>query len=141
MAADAYQEWCRDAMLPRYLGYGEMRQTWFRSSVDGWDCTEPEQWLPRRREAQLAVPKLLDRSRIVWVPDERAWLGWLTTAGYSISIGARTHEDRYPVGLVQPRGPVIRAVNAISWAHGMALCWAQTPDGLKHFRLLEVPDA
>lgn len=138
----AYQEWCRDAMLPRHLGYGEQWQTWYEGRIyspprEGWDADEPVLWLPQSKGSR-SLPTNRDGIREVWVPTEADWLDWLTTAGYSVSIGARTHEDRFPVGLVQQRqvtGTV--AVNAVSWAHGMALCWAQTPEGRKHFGRLE----
>lgn len=135
--ATAYEEWCRDAMLPRQLSYGDHYQTWFdctrlyHPSREGWDSEEIDRWLPLRRGTRT-MPFEADGVREVWVPDERAWLDRLTAAGYGVSIGAR-----FSVGLVAPRGPVIAAVNAVSWAHGMALCWAKTPEGLEHFRKLE----
>jgi hypothetical protein len=141
MAADAYQEWCRDAMLPRALGYGELRQGWYRQPGGGWECNEPAQWLPVRREAQLPMPMEYDGFRVVWVPDERAWLDWLTTASYNVVASSRPRAERHPVSLVPEDGLTVYATGAVSWAHGMALCWAQTPDGLKHFRALEAANS
>jgi hypothetical protein len=132
VAADAYQEWCRDAMLPRFLSYGEQWQQWSRPN-DEWLSNDIQIWWPRNRAGQIQLPHVIGDFREVWVPTEAEWLEWLTTAGYNVVASSRPREERYPVTLVPEDGLTVNASGAVSWAHGMALCWALTPEGLRHF--------
>lgn len=136
-----YEVWCRDAMLPHDLVQGEHFQSWgFIVANDvpepwqpGWNCDEVRTWRTRDPLETRTLPGDQDHARTVWVPDESAWLDRLTSAGYDVSCSRP-----FDVVLVALLGPMIRASGSSSWAHGLALCWAQTPEGLAHFEALEV---
>jgi hypothetical protein len=146
-----YLEWCRVAMLPRELQYGDRRLNWYQDYrvLGGWAPGDLLEWMPVDRKASRSLPRQSGGLVEVWVPTEADWLDRLTEAGWSVKAAKDSGQcwvlvtDRDGIGSpldLRPAASVFRAT-ANSWAHALALCWEQMPEGVEHFAALTKSDA